>query len=82
MATWPRLWRLPSQARNSTPSAPAAASESERRQPTVIFCDLLGPTTLSTGMDPEDLRDVIASFSDPLQSAEIWRYNGLVAKYM
>ena len=40
----------------------AAAPEAERRQLTVMFCDLVGSTALSTGMDPEDLRDVIASY--------------------
>src|SRR4051794_18618560 len=40
-------------------SAVAAASEAERRQLTMMFCDLVGSTALSTGMDPEDLRDVI-----------------------
>src|SRR5262249_3900741 len=33
--------------------------EAERRQLTVMFCDLVGSTALSTKLDPEDLRDVI-----------------------
>src|SRR6266481_9422650 len=37
------------------PPAPAPA-QAERRQLTVMFCDLVGSTALSTGMDPEDLR--------------------------
>ena len=37
-------------------SSPDAA---ERRQLTVMFCDLAGSTPLSTGLDPEDLREVI-----------------------
>jgi len=63
------------------PVAPAAAPEAERRQLTVMFCDLVGSTALSTGMDPEDLRDVIASFQSRC-SAAIRRYDGFVAKYM
>jgi hypothetical protein len=66
----------------SVPVAPAAvavASEAERRQLTVMFCDLVGSTALSTGMDPEDLRDVIASFPDRC-SAAIRHYDGFVAK--
>ena len=43
------------------PPAPVPA-QAERRQLTVMFCDLVGSTALSTGMDPEDLRDVIASY--------------------
>jgi class 3 adenylate cyclase len=47
----------------------AAAPEAERRQLTVMFCDLVGSTALSTGMDPEDLRDVIASFQSRCSAA-------------
>jgi Adenylate and Guanylate cyclase catalytic domain len=61
--------------------AVAAAAEAERRQLTVMFCDLVGSTALSTGMDPEDLRDVIASFQSRCSGA-IRRYDGFVAKYM
>jgi class 3 adenylate cyclase len=63
------------------PVAPTAAPEAERRQLTVMFCDLVGSTALSTGMDPEDLRDVIASFQNRC-SAAIRHYDGFVAKYM
>jgi hypothetical protein len=65
----------------AAPVAPAAAAEAERRQLTVMFCDLVGSTALSTGMDPEDLRDVITSFQNRC-SATIRRYDGFVAKYM
>ncbi len=63
------------------PAAIAAGPEAERRQLTVMFCDLVGSTALSTGMDPEDLRDVIASFQNRCSTA-IRRYDGFVAKYM
>ena len=56
-------------------------AQAERRQLTVMFCDLVGSTALSTGMDPEDLRDVIASYQNRC-SAAIRRYDGFVAKYM
>src|SRR6202040_3757140 len=62
------------------PPAPAPA-QAERRQLTVMFCDLVGSTALSTGMDPEDLRDVITSFQNRC-SAAIRRYDGFVSKYM
>ena len=65
----------------AAPVAPAAAPDAERRQLTVMFCDLVGSTALSTGMDPEDLRDVIASYQSRC-SAAIRRYDGFVAKYM
>src|SRR5947208_10889586 len=35
---------------------PIAANEAERRQLTVMFCDLVGSPALSAGFDPEDLR--------------------------
>src|SRR5271155_5321306 len=62
------------------PPAPGGA-QAERRQLTVMFCDLVGSTALSAGMDPEDLRDVIASYQNRC-SAVIRRYDGFVAKYM
>ncbi len=34
----------------------------ERRQLTVMFCDLVGSTALSARLDPEDLREVIAAY--------------------
>ena len=41
--------------------APAPA-EAERRQLTVMFCDLIGSTALSARLDPEDLREIIAAY--------------------
>ena len=46
----------------ASPNAPTSAS-AERRQLTVMFCDLVGSTALSTRLDPEDLREVIARIS-------------------
>ena len=62
-----------------SPVAPPATPEAERRQLTVMFCDLVGSTALSTGMDPEDLRDVIASYQSRCGAA-IRHYDGFVAK--
>jgi class 3 adenylate cyclase len=56
-------------------------AQAERRQLTVMFCDLVRSTALSTAMDPEDLRDVIASYQNRC-SAAIRHYDGFVAKYM
>ncbi|MBR0926440.1 AAA family ATPase [Bradyrhizobium diazoefficiens] len=53
----------------------------ERRQVTVMFSDLVGSTSLSTRMDPEDLRDVISAYQTCV--AETVRgFEGFVAKYM
>src|SRR5215831_17723616 len=60
--------------------APAAAHV-ERRQLTVMFCDLVGSTELSSRHDPEDLREVIAAYHRVV--AEVVRtFDGFVAKYM
>jgi class 3 adenylate cyclase len=39
-----------------------ATDTAERRQVTVMFCDLVGSTALSSRMDPEDLREVISLY--------------------
>jgi class 3 adenylate cyclase len=38
------------------------AGEAERRQLTVMFCDLVGSTALASRLDPEDLRNVISAY--------------------
>lgn len=40
----------------------ASSSEAERRQLTVMFCDLVGSTELSTKLDPEQLRDLMQAY--------------------
>ena len=41
----------------------AAFGEAERRQLTVMFCDLVGSTALAARLDPEDLREVIGAIT-------------------
>ena len=55
--------------------------QAERRQLTVMFCDLAGSTALSTRLDPEDLRDVIAAYHRAVAEA-VRGFDGFVAKYM
>ena len=55
--------------------------EAERRQITVMFADLVGSTALSTGMDPEDLRDVFADYTSCAEET-VGRFGGTVAQYM
>ena len=45
-----------------TATEPAPRDEAERRQLTVMFCDLVGSTALSVRLDPEDMRAEIASY--------------------
>ena len=61
--------------------APASRDEAERRQLTVMFCDLVDWTALSTRFDPEDLREVIRAYQDACAKV-IAQYDGYVAKYL
>ena len=60
---------------------PPVTDAAERRQLTVMFCDLVGSTALSAGLDPEDMREVIRAYQDACSGA-IARYDGFVAKFM
>ncbi len=60
---------------------PPERDQAERRQLTVMFCDLVDSTVLSSRLDPEDLQDVIRRFLDAC-SQTIVRFNGYIAKYM
>src|SRR5438132_6422861 len=62
------------------PGAPAQF-DAERRQLTVMFCDLVGSTVLSTRHDPEDLRELIADYHRAVSNT-VGRFDGFVAKYM
>jgi class 3 adenylate cyclase len=71
------------------PAAPVTAapregptpSQAERRQLTVMFCDLVGSTALSTRFDPEDLRELIGDYHRAVADT-VGRFDGFVAKYM
>ncbi len=56
-------------------------SEAERRQLTVMFCDLVGSTMLAERLDPEDFRDVIRGYQD-VCAGVILRFGGYIAKYL
>ena len=58
-----------------------ASPSAERRQLTVMFCDLVGSTALSTRLDPEDLREVIAAYHRAVTDV-VRSFDGFVAKYM
>ncbi len=59
----------------------AGAASAERRQLTVMFCDLVGSTALSSRLDPEDLREVIGAYHGCVAET-VARFDGFVAKYM
>jgi class 3 adenylate cyclase len=62
--------------------APSSISsvDAERRQLTVMFCDLVGSTALSTRFDPEDLRELIGAYHRAVAET-VSRFDGFVAKY-
>ena len=53
----------------------------ERRQLTVLFCDLVGSTALSTQLDPEDLREVVRQYQHTCAEV-IHRHDGHIAQYL
>src|SRR6516225_4028759 len=62
-------------------SGASAPADAERRQPTVMFCDLVGSTPLSARFDPEDLREIVGAYHRCV-SDTVGRFAGFVAKYM
>ena len=72
----------------AVPAAPGATSAepkphdvAERRQLTVLFCDLVGSTALASRLDPEDLREIIGVYHGCVAET-VTRFDGFVAKYM
>src|ERR1700688_2971883 len=59
----------------------AVSHGGERRQLTVMFCDLVGSTALSEKLDPEELRDLLHAYRT-LCGDVIARYDGFVARYV
>jgi len=67
--------------RAATVPAIAVSSEAERRQITVMFCDLVGSTPLSQRFDPEDLREIVGAYHRCVADT-VGRFAGFIAKYM
>ena len=57
------------------------SGEAERRQLTVMFTDLVGSTSLSESMDPEEYRGVLTAYQSAASKA-IQQYGGYIARYM
>src|SRR6266545_5727211 len=56
-------------------------ADAERRQLTVMFCDLVDSTALSSRLDPEDLREVVRAYQTTCEEV-IQRYGGHIAQYL
>src|SRR5262249_55106947 len=68
----------------AAPSASTGAKPqdaAERRQLTVLFCDLVGSTALPARLDPEELREATRAYQNAV-SGVVARYEGFVAKFM
>jgi len=63
------------------PPTRQAAAEAERRQLTVMFCDLVGSTSLSIRFDPEDLREIVGAYHRCVTDT-VGHFGGFVARYM
>ena len=63
------------------PPTALPAPEAERRQLTVLFCDLVDSTSLARQLDPEDLREVVRAYHQTC-AAVIHRYDGYIAQYL
>jgi class 3 adenylate cyclase/predicted ATPase len=72
-------------AQSATSATPAPTSppttDAERRQLTVMFCDLVGSTPLSARLDPEDLRGIIGAYHRCVTEI-VEGFGGFVARYM
>src|SRR6516162_8583437 len=58
-----------------------ASAGGERRHLTVLFCDLVGSTEIAARLDPEEWRDMVATYHRAAAEA-ITRFGGYVAKYL
>ncbi|HEX4172012.1 MAG TPA: AAA family ATPase [Acetobacteraceae bacterium] len=71
-------------ANHLAPIAPVAStvpSPAERRQLSVMFCDMVGSTELSSQLDPEDLSEVMRTYLARITET-IKRFDGFIARYM
>ena len=60
---------------------PRELPEGERRQLTVMFCDVVGSTPLSERLDPEELRELMRSYQE-VSVRSITSFDGYVAQYL
>ena len=65
----------------AAPVTPRPHDAAERRQLTVVFCDLVGSTALSARLDPEDMREIVGAYHRSC-AEQITKAGGFVAKYM
>jgi class 3 adenylate cyclase/tetratricopeptide (TPR) repeat protein len=72
--------RIPT-AQQPEPRSQPHAPEAERRQLTVLFCDLVDSTVLASQLDPEELREVVRAYQEACAKV-IARFEGHIAQYL
>src|SRR5215470_9070426 len=70
-----------SPAQSETAAGAPATPDAERRQLTVLFCDLVDSTPLASQLDPEDLREVVRAYQATCAKV-IARFDGHIAQYL
>jgi len=65
----------------TSPVEPLAGIEGERRHLTILFCDLVGSTEMQHQLDPEESREIVASYQRAA-AASVKRFDGHVAKFL
>ncbi|MBM6584422.1 hypothetical protein ILT44_29985, partial [Microvirga sp. BT689] len=81
LAVKDRLGRVERSVERSASRPALVHSGAERRQLTVMFCDLVGSTVLASALDPEEYRAILNAYHSAC-TATIARFDGFVAKYM
>src|SRR4030095_984687 len=66
---------------SGSPSPEARPPEAERRQLTVLFCDLVDSTALASQLDPEEWREVVRAYQEVCAKV-IARFEGYIAQYL
>jgi class 3 adenylate cyclase/tetratricopeptide (TPR) repeat protein len=71
----------PAESGQALAAQPTDAHDAERRQLTVMFCDLVGSTRLSERLDPEEMRELMRAYRKACTEV-VARYGGHVAQYL
>ncbi len=75
------IWTGEQEPSETPPEPPSRTPEPERRQLTVLFCDLADSTRLAAEVDPEDWRDVVRAYQD-CAARVVGSFDGHVAQYL
>src|SRR5919201_5334084 len=77
----PLVTLTPRGGQTAVPPPEPSTPDAERRQLTVLFCDLVDSTGLARQLDPEELREVVRAYQDTCAKV-IARYEGHIAQYL